>query len=102
MPTERNNDVTILIYSEFGRRVVANGSQGTDHGTSGPMFVIGNSVKGGFYGDQPSLGAQINGDLAITTDYRDVYSSLIEGVLKAPVEPTLGNWKGRVNFLKTS
>ena len=47
--TTRSNDVTVLIYSEFGRRVAANGSDGTDHGTSGPMFVIGNSVKGGFY-----------------------------------------------------
>ena len=98
--TTRSNDVTILMYSEFGRRVVANGSQGTDHGTSGPMFVIGNSVKGGFYGDQPSLGSLINGDLAVTTDYRDVYATLLEGVLKSPVEPTLGIWKGRISFLK--
>ena len=100
--TTRSNDVTVLIYSEFGRRVAANGSDGTDHGTSGPMFVIGNSVKGGFYGDQPSLKSLINGDLAVTTDFRDVYASLLEGVLKSPVEPSLGNWSGRVNFLKTA
>jgi uncharacterized protein (DUF1501 family) len=98
--TTRRNDVTVLVYSEFGRRVVANGSQGTDHGTSGPMFVIGNSVKGGFYGEQPSLKSLINGDLAVTTDYRDVYATLLEGVLKSPVEPILGNWIGRINFLK--
>ena len=66
------------------------------------MFVIGNSVKGGFYGDQPSLKSLINGDLAVTTDFRDVYASLLEGVLKSPVEPSLGNWSGRVNFLKTA
>ena len=100
--TTRSNDVTVLVYSEFGRRVAANGSDGTDHGTSGPMFVIGNSVKGGFYGDQPSLKSLINGDLAVTTDFRDVYASLLEGVLKSPVEPSLGNWSGRVNFLKTA
>lgn len=100
--TTRSNDVTILVYSEFGRRVVANGSQGTDHGTSAPMFVIGNLIKGGFYGDQPSLKSLINGDLAVTTDFRDVYATLIEGVLKSPVEPTLGNWNGRINFLKTA
>ena len=100
--TSRSNDVTVLIYSEFGRRVVANGSQGTDHGTSGPMFVIGNSVKGGFYGDQPSLKSLINGDLAVTTDFRDVYATLIENVLKSPVAPILGNWNGRVNFLKAA
>jgi uncharacterized protein (DUF1501 family) len=98
--TTRSNDVTVLVYSEFGRRVVANGSQGTDHGTSGPMFVIGNSVKGGFYGEQPSLKSLINGDLAVTTDYRDVYATLLEGVLKSPIEPILGNWIGRINFLK--
>ena len=52
--TSRAEDVTIMIYSEFGRRVAANGSQGTDHGTSGPVFIVGNTVKGGYYGDQPS------------------------------------------------
>jgi uncharacterized protein (DUF1501 family) len=97
--TTRSNDVTVVVYSEFGRRVVGNGSEGTDHGTSGPMFVIGNSVKGGFYGDQPSLKNLIKGDLAVTTDFRDVYATVIEKVLKSPVGPTLGNWSGRVNCL---
>jgi len=50
--TTRSNDVTIMVYSEFGRRVIGNGSDGTDHGTAGPMFMVGNSVKGGFYGEQ--------------------------------------------------
>jgi uncharacterized protein (DUF1501 family) len=95
--TTRSNDVTIMVYSEFGRRVAGNGSQGTDHGTSGPMFVIGNSIKGGFYGDQPSLKNLVKGDLAVTTDFRDVYATMIEKVLKSPVDPTLGNWSGRVN-----
>lgn len=97
--TTRSNDVTIMIYSEFGRRVVGNGSQGTDHGTSGPMFLIGNSVKGGFYGEQPSLSNLIKGDLAVTTDFRDVYATVIEKVLKSPVDPTLGKWTGRVNCM---
>jgi uncharacterized protein (DUF1501 family) len=95
--TTRSNDVTIMVYSEFGRRVAGNGSQGTDHGTSGPMFVIGNSIKGGFYGDQPSLKNLVKGDLAVTTDFRDVYATMLEKVLKSPVDPTLGNWSGRVN-----
>ena len=98
--TTRANDVTIVVYSEFGRRVVGNGSQGTDHGTSGPMFVIGDKVKGGFYGDQPSLKNLIKGDLAVTTDFRDVYATLLEGLLKAPAGQSLDNWKGRSNFLK--
>ena len=97
--TTRSNDVTIMVYSEFGRRVVGNGSQGTDHGTSGPMFVIGNTVKGGFYGEQPSLKNLYKNDLAVTTDFRDVYATVIEKVLKSPVEPTLGKWSGRINFL---
>jgi uncharacterized protein (DUF1501 family) len=97
--TTRTNDVTIVVYSEFGRRVAGNGSQGTDHGTSGPMFVVGNSVKGGFYGDQPSLKNLIKGDLAVTTDFRDVYATIIEKVLKSPVDPTIGKWAGRVDCL---
>jgi uncharacterized protein (DUF1501 family) len=97
--TTRNNDITVMVYSEFGRRVVGNGSQGTDHGTSGPMFIIGNSVKGGFYGEQPSLKNLYKDDLAVTTDFRDVYATVIEKVLKSPVEPTLGKWAGRINFL---
>ena len=97
--TSRANDVTIMVYSEFGRRVVGNGSQGTDHGTSGPMFLIGKTVKGGFYGEQPSLKNLYKGDLAVTTDFRDVYATVIEKVLNSPVDPTLGKWIGRVNFL---
>ena len=97
--TSRSNDLTVMVYSEFGRRVVGNASQGTDHGTSGPMFMIGNSVKGGFYGEQPSLKNLYKGDLAVTTDFRDVYATVIEKVLKSPVEPTLGKWAGRINFL---
>ena len=97
--TNRENDVVIMVYSEFGRRVKANASLGTDHGTSGPVFVIGDRIKGGFYGDQPSLSNLIAGDLKMTTDFRDVYASLIEGVLKSPADAVLGNWKGRTDFV---
>ncbi len=97
--TSRANDVTIMVFSEFGRRVVGNGSQGTDHGTSGPMFLIGNAVQGGFYGEQPSLKNLYKGDLAVTTDFRSVYATVIEKVLNSPVDPTLGKWSGRINFL---
>ena len=97
--TTRSNDVTIMVYSEFGRRVLGNGSDGTDHGTAGPMFIIGNGVKGGFYGEQPSLKNLYKGDLAVTTDFRDVYATVIEKVLKSPIGPTLGTWSGRVNCM---
>jgi uncharacterized protein (DUF1501 family) len=96
--TNRANDVVILVYSEFGRRVKANASDGTDHGTSGPVFVLGPRIKGGLYGEQPSLAKLINDDLAVTTDFRDIYASLLEKVLGTPAERILGNWKGRTPF----
>lgn len=97
--SQYGKDVTVMIYSEFGRRVVANASQGTDHGTSGPVFVIGDNVKGGFYGDQPSLKNLTKDDLAVTTDFRDIYGSIADKVLGIPGEKILNNWKGRINFL---
>ena len=97
--TTRLNDVTVMVYSEFGRRVKGNASQGTDHGTSGPMFLIGEKIKGGFYGDQPSLSKLIDGDLAVTSDFRDVYATVLESILKSPAEQSLGKWSGRTNFL---
>ena len=51
----RGRNVVLLAYSEFGRRVAANASQGTDHGTAGPVFVAGVPVKGGFYGKRTEL-----------------------------------------------
>jgi len=98
----RSKDITVMVYSEFGRRVKANGSDGTDHGTSGPMFLIGDRVQGGMYGDQPSLTKLVDGDLAVTTDFRDVYASVIEGVLQTPAEKVLGPWSGRVKTFKTA
>jgi uncharacterized protein (DUF1501 family) len=74
----RANDVAIMMFSEFGRRVEENASAGTDHGTAGPMFVIGKSVKAGLYGKHPSLkDLDSNGDLQMTTDFRRVYSTMI-------------------------
>ena len=94
----RDKDVTILVYSEFGRRVVANASQGTDHGTAGPAFVIGQRIKGGFYGDQPSLSQLKDGDLSVTTDFRDIYATLIEKTLGSDPSRIIPGWNGRVNF----
>ena len=88
-----------MVYSEFGRRVKANASQGTDHGTSGPVFVIGNKVNGGFYGDQPSLNSLDQGDLKVTTDFRTIYADLAEQVLLTPAERILGTWAPRFNLL---
>jgi len=97
--TNRSKDVTVLVYSEFGRRVRANASQGTDHGTSGPVFLLGERVKGGFYGEQPSLQKLKDDDLAVTTDFRDIYAVLLEKVLVTSKERVLGKWGSRLELI---
>ncbi|MCW5622102.1 MAG: DUF1501 domain-containing protein [Burkholderiales bacterium] len=76
----RAQDVTLLIFSEFGRRVPENTSLGTDHGTANLMFMVGDNVKGGHYGTPPSLTQLDEGDnLLHTMDFRRVYATAIEG-----------------------
>ena len=78
----RADDVTVLVFSEFGRRVPENTSLGTDHGTANQMYIIGKPVKGGHYGRPPSLTELDGGDnLVFTTDFRRVYASVIDGWL---------------------
>tara|TARA_B100000959_G_scaffold82524_1_gene87871 strand:- start:119278 stop:120528 length:1251 start_codon:yes stop_codon:yes gene_type:complete len=73
----RADDVALMIFSEFGRRVPENVSLGTDHGAANAMFVIGNQVKGGHYGELPSLTDLAVGDnLDYTTDFRRVYQTM--------------------------
>ena len=87
----RANDVTVLVFSEFGRRVAENTSLGTDHGTANHMYVIGKPVRGGHYGDAPSLtNLDSDGNLKFTTDFRRVYASLIEGWLQHDSKVVLG------------
>ena len=79
----RADDVALMIFSEFGRRVPENVTLGTDHGAANVMFVVGNGVKGGHYGEVPSLTKLAEGDnLAYTTDFRRVYQTLISGWLE--------------------
>ena len=78
----RADDVVVMIFSEFGRRVPENVNLGTDHGTANLMFVAGNQVKGGHYGKIPSLTKLDAGDNLIhTTDFRRVYATMINGWL---------------------
>ncbi|MBV8929325.1 MAG: DUF1501 domain-containing protein [Mycobacteriaceae bacterium] len=92
-------NVVVLAYSEFGRRVKANASQGTDHGTAGPVFVAGLPVKGGFYGDEPSLTDLDNGDLKVTTDFRDIYHEALSRTIGADPQPSVGPGRRDLGFL---
>jgi uncharacterized protein (DUF1501 family) len=78
----RADDVVVMMFSEFGRRVPENVSLGTDHGSANLMFAVGNQVKGGHYGQVPSLTKLDEGDNLIhTTDFRRVYATMIAGWL---------------------
>jgi uncharacterized protein (DUF1501 family) len=76
----RGNDVAVVMFTEFGRRVEENGSLGTDHGTATPMFLFGarDRIKGGLYGRPPSLTDLDDGNLKMTTDFRRVYATAIK------------------------
>jgi uncharacterized protein (DUF1501 family) len=73
----RADDVAVMMFTEFGRRVEENASLGTDHGTATPMFVFGAGVDGGMHGRHPSLTDLDDGNLKMTTDFRRVYASMI-------------------------
>lgn len=77
---QQGNDKRVLVmsFSEFGRRVRQNASQGTDHGTAGPMFLAGGAVKPGLIGKHPRLDDLEQGDLKFHTDYRQVYATILE------------------------
>ena len=66
-----------MTFSEFGRRVVSNASRGTDHGSAAPMFVFGAGIRQQMIGKNPDLSSLVNGNLGMTTDFRQVYSALI-------------------------
>jgi uncharacterized protein (DUF1501 family) len=82
--------VLTMTFSEFGRRVAENASRGTDHGEAAPVFLIGGGVKGGLYGRHPDLGQLNNGNLAFTTDFRNVYATVLERWLGKPSTQIVG------------
>jgi len=84
--------VTMMTFSEFGRRVLENGSHGTDHGAAAPMFIIGSQIKSGLLGAEPSLAPTDleDGDIKFNTDFRSVYATLLQDWLKTPSVPILG------------
>ena len=82
--------VMTMCFSEFGRRVRQNASNGTDHGTAGPVFVVGPNANPGLQGKYPSLTDLDGGDLKFTTDFRGVYQELLGKWMKAPTREVLG------------
>ena len=90
--TGRAGDYLLMTFSEFGRRVEEDGSAGTDHGTAAPLFVVGDAVAGGLYGEQPSLTAlDKNKNLIRTVDFREVYATVLDDWFgKVPAAEVLG------------
>lgn len=93
------NSVLVMTWSEFGRRVQENASNGTDHGAAAPMFVIGNQVNGGTYGAPSSLTDLDQGDLKFTTDFRSVYATILEKWHGASSSDVLGAPFPLLNFI---
>jgi len=93
------NKVTVMCFSEFGRRLAQNNSQGTDHGAAAPMFVAGGAIKGGLYGSYPSLADLDDGDVKYTTDFRAVYATLLDKWLNCDSDPVLKSHYDHLAFL---
>lgn len=87
---KKDEQVLTMTFSEFGRRPAENGSGGTDHGTAAPLFVMGSKVKGGLLGEAPKLVENVKKDLEYSTDFRSVYSSMLDQWLEADSSKILG------------
>lgn len=98
---DANQEVVILMFTEFGRRVQENGS-GTDHGSGGMAFVVGDAVAGGLYGEYPSLeyGKLDEGDLQWNNDFRCTYATLLEQWMDLDANAILGGTYKQFDFIK--
>src|SRR5256712_4711765 len=94
------DNVVIMTWSEFGRRVEENGSLGTDHGTAAPLFVLGSPINKGIFGEPPSLSnLDQNGNLKYTIDFRSIYATVLDRWMGASSKDVLGADFGSQNFL---
>ena len=98
----REDDAAILIFSEFGRRIKDNGS-GSDHGSAGVAFLIGGAVKGGMYGEYPSLAEaeQLEGDLRSNNDFRSTYTGILEDWLGLDAAPIVNGQFEKLNLFQS-
>jgi uncharacterized protein (DUF1501 family) len=92
--------VVVLVFSEFGRRVAENASGGTDHGTAGPVFLLGPGVNPGIHGTPPNLANLLDGDPAHTVDFRRIYATLLDQWLDCPSEPILAQRFAPLDLLR--
>jgi uncharacterized protein (DUF1501 family) len=97
----REDEVVMLVYSEFGRRIKDNGS-GTDHGSGGLAFVIGDQVSGGMYGQFPSLKEedQLEGDLHFNNDFRSTYSTILDRWLGLEASPIVNGHFEQLDLIR--
>jgi uncharacterized protein (DUF1501 family) len=96
---KKDDQVLTMTFSEFGRRPSENGSSGTDHGTAAPLFVMGSKVKGGLLGSAPDLSLGQNKDLKFSTDFRSVYSTVLDRWLEADATKVIGEEYESVPFV---
>jgi uncharacterized protein (DUF1501 family) len=98
---QASENVVVLLFTEFGRRVQENGS-GTDHGSGGVAFVLGDAVQGGLYGEYPSLAREDldEGDLQWNNDFRGTYATLLEQWMGMDSTSILGGTFEQLNFIK--
>jgi uncharacterized protein (DUF1501 family) len=94
----KDGKVSVLVFSEFGRRVRENASAGTDHGAGAPMFIIGGKVKGGMYGEKPDLVNLDRGDVPWRVDFRQVYSTVMDQWMGGDSETMFGKKFSHVNI----
>jgi uncharacterized protein (DUF1501 family) len=91
--SEQGQKVVVAVYSEFGRRVKANASDGTDHGAASDVFLAGLRVNGGMYGEPPNLTKlDSGGDVKYSTDFRTIYASVLDRLLNADPGQVLSGW----------
>lgn len=98
---QKNDErVMVMTFSEFGRRVTQNASQGTDHGAAAPVMLFGSRLKQGIVGKHPSLTDLDAGDLKYAVDFRSVYASLLQNWLDTPSKPILGKQFGTFDLVR--
>ncbi len=85
--------VVTVVFSEFGRRVTENLSGGTDHGSAGPVFVLGKGINAGFHGAYPSLEDLDRENFKYTTDFRRIYAALLQNAFDQDPKPVVGSFE---------